>query len=146
MFQNTWQFLCRFLLIQPFLCGLLVTHGDCPGDSPASADSYFPRKSLLVLTLPLSWIRPSKEQAIFAEGCTDQGTVTKQKCSLLFSPAMAYAVAESCEKFSAYIAMDVLKRNCSIVWAHCESFLFSSLLEATGLMNSTCAYLLEGVF
>lgn len=43
-----------FVLIQPFPCGLLVIHGDCPGDSPAPTDSYFPRKSLLVLTLPLS--------------------------------------------------------------------------------------------
>lgn len=72
--------------------------------------------------------------------------VTKQKCSLLFSPAIAYAVAESCEKFFAHIAMDVLKRNCSIVWALCESFGFSSFVEATHPMNSTYAYLLEVVF
>lgn len=136
----------QFLLVQPFPCSSLVTHGDCPGDLPAPADSYFPRKSLLVLTLPLSWIRPSKEKAICAKGCKDQGTVTKQKCSLLFSPAIAYAVAESCEKFFAHIAMDVLKRNCSIVWALCESCGFSSLVEATRPMNSTYAYLLEVVF
>lgn len=146
MFQNTWQFLCRFLWTQPFPRGLLVSHGDRPGDSPAPADSYFPRNSLLALTLPLRWIRPSKEKAICAEGCEDQGTVTKQERSLLFSPAIAYAVAESCEKFSAYIAMDVFKRNCSIVWAHCAAFLFSSLLEATRPRNSTYAYLLGDVF
>lgn len=50
--------------------------------------------------------------------------VTRQKCSLLFSPAIAYAVTQSCEKFFAHIAMDVLPRNCFIVGAYCDSFLF----------------------
>lgn len=74
-----------------------------------------PQKVITLLTLPLSWIRPSKEKAICAKSCKDQGMVTRQKCSLLFSPAIAYAVTQSCEKFFAHIAMDVLPRNCFIV-------------------------------
>jgi len=40
----------------------------CPGDLPAPADSCFPRKSLLVLTLPPSWIRPSKREGNLCSG------------------------------------------------------------------------------
>lgn len=105
-----------------------------------------PQKVIALLTLPLSWIRPSKERAICAKSCKDQETVTKQKCSLLFLPAIAYAVAQSCEKFFAHIAMDVLPRNCFILEAHCDSFLFLSLTEATHPMNSTYAYLPENAF
>lgn len=114
---------CAVFVNSAFPLLFAVTCGDCLGDSPAPADSYFPRKSLLVLTLPLSWIRPSKEKAICARGCKDQRTVTKQKSNLLFSPAVA--VAKSCEKLFTHIAMDVLKRNHSIIRAHRESFLFS---------------------
>lgn len=105
-----------------------------------------PPKVITSLTVPLSWIRPSKEKAICAKSCKDQGTVTKQKCSLLFPPAIAYAVAQSCEKFFAHIAMDVLPRNGFIVRAHCDSSLFFSLTEATHPMNSTYTYFPENAF
>lgn len=124
LFQNTWQFCVLFAnsTFSPwFACnpwclpwGLICTHR-----------LLLPLKVITLLTLPLSGIRPSKEKAICARSCKDQGMVTKQKCSLLFPPVTAYAVAQSCEKFFAHIAMDVLPRNCFIVRAHCDSFSFS---------------------
>lgn len=94
-----------------------------------------PPKVITLLTLPLSWIRPSKEKAICAKSCKDQGTVTKQ--TSIISPSYNLRSSSVLWKVLCSHSNGCSSKKLLYFKGSLWLFPFFPLTEATHPMNST---------